>query len=723
MPNTLMPNSLAVDTQLSQFITEKLLPGLDISQSVFWAGLERIVTDFSARNRELVAHREVLQKQIDDWHIAHKAQAHKGQAHDAIAYKNLLKEIGYLQAEPADFHITTDNVDAEIAQIAGAQLVVPVSNARFALNAANARWGSLYDSLYGTDAISDNNGAERGGSFNQIRGEKVIAWARRFLDEAVPLSTGSHSQAHGYRIDQGRCVVTLENGTQAELDAFVGYTGTPQAPQSVLCKHNGLHIEMMFDRDTLIGKTDAAGMSDVILESALTAIMDCEDSVAAVDATDKVGVYSNWLGLMKGDLSAPVTKGAKTTLRTLAPDHQYTRPDGSLYCLPGRAVMFARNVGLLMTTPMVRDGDGRPVPECILDTYINACAGLHDLHHKHANSRKGSIYFVVPKMHGPQEVAFANDLFGAVEDIFGLADNTIKMGIMDEERRTSANLKACIHAARQRVCFINTGFLDRTGDEIHTSMQAGAMLSKGEMKSTAWIKSYEDRNVDIGLACGFSGKAQIGKGMWAMPDRMADMLAQKQGHPLSGANTAWVPSPTAATLHASHYHQIDVFERQKVLKSRSPASLEDLLTIPLATGLNWSQAEITSEIENNAQSILGYMVRWVEQGIGCSKVPDINNVGLMEDRATLRISSQHMANWLLHGVISKQQVSKTMAKMAAIVDAQNAGDPAYRNMAPDVDASIAFQAACDLIFKGTKQPSGYTEPVLHARRLEFKAKG
>ena len=723
MPNTLMPNSLAVDTQLNQFITEKLLPGLDISQSVFWAGLERIVTDFSARNRELVAHREVLQKQIDDWHIAHKAQAHKGQAHDAIAYKNLLKEIGYLQAEPANFQISTDNVDAEIAKIAGAQLVVPVSNARFALNAANARWGSLYDSLYGTDAISDNNGAERGGSFNQIRGEKVIAWARRFLDDAVPLSTGSHSQAHGYRIDQGRCVVTLENGTQAELDAFVGYTGTPQAPQSVLCKHNGLHIEMMFDRDTLIGKTDAAGMSDVILESALTAIMDCEDSVAAVDATDKVGVYSNWLGLMKGDLSAPVTKGAKTTLRTLAPDHQYTGPDGSLYCLPGRAVMFARNVGLLMTTPMVRDGDGRPVPECILDTYINACAGLHDLHHKHANSRKGSIYFVVPKMHGPQEVAFANDLFGAVEDIFGLADNTIKMGIMDEERRTSANLKACIHAARQRVCFINTGFLDRTGDEIHTSMQAGAMLSKGEMKSTAWINSYEDRNVDIGLACGFSGKAQIGKGMWAMPDRMADMLAQKQGHPLSGANTAWVPSPTAATLHASHYHQIDVFERQKVLKSRSPASLEDLLTIPLATGLNWSQAEITSEIENNAQSILGYMVRWVEQGIGCSKVPDINNVGLMEDRATLRISSQHMANWLLHGVISKQQVSKTMAKMAAIVDAQNAGDPAYRNMAPDVDASIAFQAACDLIFKGTKQPSGYTEPVLHARRLEFKAKG
>ena len=710
-------NTLTIDEQLSQFINDKLLPGLEISQTVFWSGLEKLVADFSQRNRSLVAHRDILQKQIDDWHIAHKWRAH-----DQSAYTDMLGEIGYLRDEPEDFQISTSNVDSEIAIIAGPQLVVPVSNARFALNAANARWGSLYDSLYGTDAISDDDGAERGGSYNPIRGEKVIAWARRFLDEAIPLSTGSHSQAQNYRIEQGKCVVTLADGNGCELAACVGYTGPQEAPLSVLCKHNGLHIEMIFDSDTPIGKSDGAGMSDVILESAMTTIMDCEDSVAAVDAADKVVVYSNWLGLMKGDLSAPVSKGGITSTRTLASDRHFSGLDGSNFSLPGRAVMFARNVGLLMTTPMVRDEQDRPVAECILDTYINACAALHDLNGKGANSRTGSIYFVVPKMHVPEEVAFANDLFNAVEEVLGLDANTLKMGIMDEERRTSANLKACIHAARQRVCFINTGFLDRTGDEIHTSMQAGPMLAKGDMKTSAWILAYEDRNVDIGLACGFSGKAQIGKGMWAMPDRMADMLEQKTAHPLSGANTAWVPSPTAATLHATHYHKVNVHDRQIELSKRPPANLDDLLTIPLAGGINWSGDEIRSEVENNAQGILGYMVRWVEQGIGCSKVPDINNIGLMEDRATLRISSQHLANWLLHGVVSKKQVLGTLMKMAAIVDEQNAGDPAYRNMTPNVGASIAFQAACSLVFRGVEQPSGYTEPVLHAQRLAFKEK-
>ena len=714
-----MTNSatLTVNDQLQQFINDKLLPGLDISQSAFMAGMERLIADFSQRNQNLVAHREVLQKQIDDWHISHKWRAH-----DHSAYKDMLREIGYLQDEPDDFQISTSNVDDEIAVIAGAQLVVPVSNARFALNAANARWGSLYDSLYGTDALSENDGAERGGSFNPLRGAKVIAWARQFLDEAIPLAAGSHSQAQDYRIDQGKCVVTLKDGSKSELAACIGYTGTPEAPSSIICKHNGLHIEMIFDRDSEIAKSDSAGMSDVILESAMTTIMDCEDSVAAVDASDKVEVYTNWLGLMKGDLSAPVTKGGETSTRTLASERTYIGLDGSDFSLPGRVVMFARNVGLLMTTPIVRDAQDRPVPECILDTYFNACAALHDLNGKGGNSRTGSIYFVVPKMHGPEEVAFANDLFNAVEEILGLDANTIKMGIMDEERRLSANLKASIYAARERVCFINTGFLDRTGDEIHTSMQAGPMLAKGDMKTTLWITSYEDRNVDIGLACGFSGKAQIGKGMWAMPDRMADMLEQKIAHPMAGANTAWVPSPTAATLHATHYHQVNVHERQKELSSRPLASLDDLLTIPLANGMNWSDDEIRSEIENNAQGILGYMVRWVEQGIGCSKVPDINNVGLMEDRATLRISSQHLANWLLHGVVSKKQVLDILMKMATIVDDQNAGDPAYHNMTPDVGASIAFQAACELVFKGVEQPSGYTEPVLHAQRLAFKDK-
>ncbi|VAV87484.1 Malate synthase G [hydrothermal vent metagenome] len=712
--------TLTADEQLADFIENRLLPGLNISQMQFWSGLEKIITTYAPQNRQLVAHRELLQKQIDDWHIANRDKPH-----DATAYKSFLQDIGYLQAEPGDFEISTSNVDAEIAHIAGAQLVVPVSNARFALNAANARWGSLYDALYGTDAISGDGGAERGGGFNPIRGEKVISWSRRFLDQAVPLSQGSHSNATAYRISDGKCLVTLEGdkqgSRQGELAAVVGYTGSAEKPASILCRHNGLHVELLFNENLPIAKTDKAGMSDIMLEAALSTIMDFEDSVAAVDAADKVAAYRNWLGLMKSDLSAEIVKGGKSSVRRLAADRQYTGLDGDTFKLPGRALMFARNVGLLMTTSMVRDGNGNNVPEFIIDTCINACAALHDLGDKRANSRTGSIYFVVPKMHGPDEVAYANDLFGAVEQAFGLDANTIKMGIMDEERRTSVNLKACIHAARNRVCFINTGFLDRTGDEIHTSMQAGAMVTRGDMKSAKWIIAYEDRNVDIGLACGFSGRAQIGKGMWAMPDLMADMLEQKQAHPLSGANTAWVPSPTAAVLHATHYHQVNVHERQKELAGREIASLDDLLTIPLAKGHNWSGDQIQREIENSCQSILGYMVRWIEQGIGCSKVPDINNVALMEDRATLRISSQHMANWLMHGVIDKQQALAAMEKMAAVVDRQNAGDPAYINMAPDVDDSIAFQAACDLVCRGMDQPSGYTEPVLHQRRLEFKA--
>ncbi len=693
---------LSVEGILLQFVEQELLPGLTVTSEQFWTGLENILADFAPRNRELLAHRQTLQSQIDSWHLANRAKSH-----DAGAYKAFLTNISYLETEPDDFEISTSNVDAEIARIAGPQLVVPVSNARFALNAANARWGSLYDALYGSDAIADEDGAERGGGFNPVRGAKVTEWARQFLDQAVPLSSGSHSDATSYRISAGKCVVMLEEGRQVSLETCVGYTGPDDAPSSILCRHNGLHIELVFDESVTIARTDKAGISDVIMEAALTTIMDCEDSVAAVDAADKVGVYGNWLGLMKGDLTAEISKGGKNSVRKLAGDRQYTSLAGGTFALPGRAVMFVRNVGLLMTTPMVRDGisGGNNVPEFILDTYFNVCAALHDLNGKQANSRTGSIYFVVPKLHGPREVAYANDLFGAVEQALGLAASTIKMGIMDEERRTSANLKACISASRDRVCFINTGFLDRTGDEIHTSMQAGAMVSKGEMKSARWISAYEDRNVDIGLACGFSGRAQIGKGMWAMPDLMADMLAQKQAHLLAGANTAWVPSPTAATLHASHYHQIDVFARQKELADRSTASLDDLLTIPLAGGANWSADEIRHEIENSCQSILGYMVRWVEQGIGCSKVPDINNVALMEDRATLRISSQHMANWLLHGVIDKQQVLATMEKMAAIVDQQNAGDPAYLNMSPDVDESIAFQAACDLVCRGMDQPS------------------
>jgi malate synthase len=708
--------SLHVDETLEQFIHSELLPGLDISSGQFWSGLEKIVGEFMPRNRALVAHRTKLQTQIDAWHMQNRDKPL-----DHEAYKQFLRDIGYLLEEPDDFTISSKNVDDEVAKIPGPQLVVPVNNARYALNAANARWGSLYDGLYGTDAISEENGAERGGAYNPERGARVIQWGRQFLDDAIPLSVGSHHDVAGYEIVDGMCRAVFENGQVTQLPAAIGFSGQASLADAILCRSNRLHIELQFDRRSIIGKADRAGVSDIVVESALTAIMDCEDSVSAVDAEDKVVVYRNWLGLMKGDLSADISRGGKTATRRLAADRVYSDFSGSTFTLPGRTVMFARNVGLLMTTDMVTF-DGGQVPECIVDCYINACSALYDLNGAGANSRTGSVYFVMPKMHGPDEVAFANDLFDSVEDAFGLVRHTLKIGIMDEERRTTVNLKACIEKARQRVCFINTGFLDRTGDEIHTSMQAGAMLAKGDMKTTPWIAAYEDWNVDIGLACGFSGKAQIGKGMWAMPDLMADMLEQKIAHLEAGANTSWVPSPTAATLHATHYHRLDVMARQKKLASRARASLDDLLTIPLAGGMNWSSKEITEEIENNAQSILGYMVRWIEQGIGCSKVPDIHNIALMEDRATLRISSQHMANWLLHGVIDKQQVLAVMEKMAAVVDQQNAGDRAYQKMAPDVDESIAFQAACDLVCRGMDQPSGYTEPVLHARRIEFKAK-
>ena len=707
--------SLNVDDQLIAFVNNTLLDGLEISTEAFWAGLAKVIAEFSPKNRKLVATREDIQQQIDTWHLARK-----GKKLVPSEYQKFLREIGYLVDEPKAFEISTQNVDPEIASIAGPQLVVPVSNARYALNAANARWGSLYDGLYGTDAIDENDGSERGGGYNPKRGAKVIAWAKAFLDQSVPLESGSHSDATSYEIVKQNCIVSLSDGTQTRLSNCIGFTGDAGSPDSIICKNNGLHIELQFDRSLPVSQQDASGMSDVILESALSTIMDCEDSVAAVDVQDKVGVYSNWLGLMKGDLSVDVVKGGKTIRRSLSADRAYTALDGSTFSLKGRAVMFSRNVGLLMTSQMVLDKNGDQVPECILDTYINACSALHDLNGERANSAEGSVYFVVPKMHGPGEVAFANDLFSAVETALNMKPLTLKMGIMDEERRTSSNLAACIHAARERVAFINTGFLDRTGDEIHTSMHAGVMLAKGEMKNSKWIAAYEDRNVDIGLACGFSGCAQIGKGMWAMPDLMADMLAQKQAHLKAGANTAWVPSPTAATLHATHYHQTNVFDIQDKLKSRPLASLDDLLTIPLAEGINWSQDEINAEIENNSQSILGYMVRWIEQGIGCSKVPDIHNIGLMEDRATLRISSQLMANWLMHGVIEKMHVLEILERMAGIVDEQNAGDPEYVPMTPDVEDSIAFQAACELLCQGADQPSGYTEPILHARRLEAK---
>jgi len=715
---------LQVAQNFKRFIDDEVLPGTGIVADTFWSGLDSLVHDLAPQNRALLTERVRLQNEVDTWH-----RAHPGPIRYMVAYKSFLKDVGYLAPQPDEVTVTTANVDTEITVQAGPQLVVPVMNARYALNAANARWGSLYDALYGTDAISEENGAQKGSDYNKIRGDLVIGFGRTFLDQTIPLANGTHADAFRYHIVDSQLTVELRDGSSSHLsqpEKFVGYQGDPSAPNAVLLQNNALHFEIQIDANSLIGKYDLAGVKDLLLEAALSTIMDCEDSVAAVDSADKVEVYRNWLGLMKGDLSETLIKNGKTIVRRLNPDRVYSSPDNEELSLPGRSLLFVRNVGHLMTNPAILDGDDNEIPEGILDTVFTSLIAVHDLQRK-GNSRTGSVYIVKPKMHGPTEVAFANQLFGRVEELLSLPAYTLKMGIMDEERRTSVNLKACIAAASARVAFINTGFLDRTGDEMHTTMEAGAMLRKGDMKTTAWIQAYERNNVQVGLSCGMSGKAQIGKGMWAMPDLMADMLRQKIDHPKAGANTAWVPSPTAAVLHALHYHQVNVKAVQRGLNTLSltvqhEELLNDLLTAPVAAERNWSAEDIQQELDNNAQSILGYVVRWVEQGIGCSKVPDIHNVALMEDRATLRISSQHIANWLHHGVIHTEQLQTTMERMARIVDEQNSGDPVYKPMAVNFETSYAFRAALDLVFKGRGQPSGYTEPLLHAWRLRFKNK-